>query len=266
VIAVFRNVPPLVLLLIVLTGCAGLPARLPMSDTASLAARESFKEMIVRQRRCDNSADAELTVTLDSRFYRGTMNGYLQTMAPSFLNLVGMNPLGQPLVVLVSDGEQFTYALLSERLIYHGDVDSEAYWRNAPSGIDPSNIFYTLIGRLAPGEVRILSTGNDEQGRGVWLELARDSGSSRSLVLFDPERLLIRRYLKLDEEGGVALEIVYDRYGAGECSLPGRLTAVSGDHAGELTIRLDDWRTGFPSSPADFELELPPSFKRVKVN
>ncbi|MDF1577001.1 MAG: hypothetical protein RQ753_08275 [Desulfurivibrionaceae bacterium] len=249
-----------------MAGCAGLPARLPISAAESVAARQSFKEMAGRQRLCDKSVDADLTVTVDSRFYRGTMNGYLQAMAPSFVKLVGINPLGQPLVALVSDGERFNFVRFPDRLIYQGDVDSEAYRRIAPAGIEPGALYYTLIGRLAPGEVRILSTGGDERGRGVWLELAREPGNSRSLVLFDPARQLIRRDLKLDEDGRAALEIVYDKYGAGECGLPGRLTAVSRDHAGELTIRLDDWRTGFPSSPVDFELELPPSFKRVKVN
>lgn len=265
-ITAFRHLLPGLFVLVVLSGCAGLPGRLPMPAAESTAARQSFQEMVVRQRFCEPSVDAEMTVTLESRFYRGTMNGYLQLMAPSFVKLVGINPLGQPLAVLVSDGEHFAYAVLNEKLIYEGEVDSDAYRRFAPTGIDPANIFYLLTGKLTPGEVRIVATGADEQGRGVWLDLERGSGDGRSLVLFDPDRQLIRRYLKLGRDGGPDLEISYGDYGTGECKLPGLITAVGRDQAGEVTIRLSDWRTGFPASAADFELELPPGFKRVTVN
>jgi hypothetical protein len=264
--AVFCRFLAVIFLLLGLSGCAGLPARLPMSETESATARESFKEMAGRQRLCETSVDAELIVTLESRFYRGTLNGYLQATAPSFVKLVGINPLGQPLAVLVSGGERFNYALLGEKLIYEGAVDSDAYRRYTPAGIDPAVTFYTLTGKLPPGEVRILSVSNDEHEGGVWLDLERNPGDSRSLVLFDPDRQVIRRYLKIAEDGGAALDITYGDYGGGDCKLPGLLTAVSRDHAGKLTIRLSDWRTGFPSAPGDFELELPTDFKRVKVN
>ncbi len=253
-------------LLVFLSGCAGLPGRLPHSGPESLLVRQSFKEMVGQQRQCKNSVDADITITLDSSLYSGTMSGYLQAKAPAFLKLVGINPFGQPLVVLVSDGENFSYALLSESLSYEGRVDSEAFRRFAPTGFDPATSFYPLTGKLAPGEVRILATSSDQEGRGAWLELESIQDNIHSLVLFEPERQLIRQYLQFNEDGKVALKIGYGDYSAGPCSLPGLITITSSDHAGELLIRLRDWQTDTPFSAADFALELPPVFKRVKVN
>ena len=253
-------------LLALLSGCAALPARLPLSESESSLVRESFKEMVGKQRQCKSSVDAEITVTFASKFYAGTMGGYLQAKAPSSLKLVGINPFGQPLVVLVSDGTHFNYALLSESLSYDGNVDSDAFRRFAPSGFDPGSSFYTLTGKLAPGEVRILATNNDQEGRGAWVEIEGVQDNIRRLVLFDPERQLIRQYLQFNEKGEVTLQIGYGEHYPGVCSLPGLITITSSDHSGELLVRLNDWQTDTSFSTADFELELPPDFKRVQVN
>ena len=263
---VFRYVMLGFWLLIFLSGCAGLPARLPLSGPESLLIRASFKEMVGRQNQCKSSVDADITITLNSRFYAGTMSGYLQTKAPAFLKLVGINPFGQPIVVLVSDGEHFSYALLSESVSYDGRVDSDAFRRFTPTGFDPGSSFYTLIGKLAPGEVRILATSNDQEGRGAWLEIEHINENIHSLVLFEPEHQLIRQYLQFNEDGKVTLKIDYGDYNPGPCSLPGLITITSSDHSGELLLRLHDWRTDIPFSAADFEFEIPPGFKRVKVN
>lgn len=263
---VLRHVLSGLCLLIFLSGCAILPSRTPLSEQENLMARKSFKEMVAKQRQCKSSVDASITVTLDSIFYSGTMSGYLQAKAPASTKIVGINPLGQPLVVLVSDGHVFNYALLSELLLYHGTVNSESFRRFAPSGFDPGNIFYSLTGKLKPGEVRILEVSDDRQKRGTWIEIEDIEDNVRSLVLFDQERQLILHHLQFNEDDEVVMKTSYADYYPGTCGLPGLVTINSNNHSGELLIRLNDWRTDTPFSPAEFKLELPPSFKRVKVN
>jgi hypothetical protein len=258
--------PLLWLLVLLLAGCAGLPAREPLSGPARMAVSASFQEMAGRQRQCPGSVDADITLTLDSRFKAGTMSGYLQAKAPAFLKIVGVNPFGQPLVVLVSDGQNFKLASLREARGYEGSVASDFFRRYAPAGFDPGRGFYVLTGKLAPGAVRILAISNDPEGGGAWLELDDGQGGNHRLVLFDPERRLLRRYLQLDEEGAVTMTIGYADHYLGPCSLPGLITIKSSDHAGELLIRLTNWQTDTPFSAADFALELPPGFERVNVN
>lgn len=249
-----------------LFGCAALPPRVPLSGSARALVRDSFAEMAGNQRQCKSSVDAAVTVTLASRFYSGTVSGFLQVKAPAYVKIVGVNPFGQPLALLVSDGAHFNYALLNERLSYEGSVDSDAFRRFAPSGFAPDNSFYTITGKLPPGEVRILAISNDSEGHGVWVEIEGVQDKIRRLVLFDPEHQLILRSLQFDEAGEVALQIWYSDYSPGACRLPGLITLASRDHSGELQVRLKDWQFEAPFSPADFELKLPPDFKRVKVN
>ena len=261
----FRNALLALLLSATFSGCSGLPARVPLSGQESLMVRESFKEMAVMQGQCSSSADADITVTLDSRFYSGTMSGYLQAMAPAALKIIGVNPFGQPLVVLISDGERFSYSLLNESVSYSGSVDSAAFQRHAPAGFVPENSFYLLIGRLNPGRVLIFGESADPAGEGVWIELENELDRTRSLVLFDPERQLIIKYLQLDEEGQPAMEIDYSDHFPGICNLPGQITISSVEHSGSLMIRLSNWQTATPFSPDDFKFEPPPGFKRATV-
>jgi hypothetical protein len=261
----FRRTLLSLLLAALVHGCSGLPARIPLSGPESMQVRRSFKEMAARQGQCSSSVDADITVTLASKFYSGTMSGYLQAMAPAALKIIGVNPFGQPLVVLISDGERFSYSLLNESLSYNGAVDSAAFRRYAPAGFAPDNSFYLLIGRLKPGRVMILGDSADPGGEGAWLELENEQDGTRSLVLFDPEQQLLLKYLQLDETGEPVMEIIYSDHYPGLCKLPGRIKISSDAHAGSLVIRLSNWQTATPFSPDDFRFEPPPGFKRVTV-
>lgn len=254
------------IIFLVSTSCVGLPVRTTLPEAESEIIRDSFRQMALEQRQCSSYVDADLTVTINSKFYSGTMSGYLLAMVPSSLKIVGINPFGQPLVVLISDGRQFSYALLNESLVYEGDVGGEVFKRYAPAGFDPASSFYSLIGRLSPGQVRILNIGGDSDRRGAWLHIEQGKDQSGSLILFDHERQIILKHIKLDESGdNMAMEIVYGDHQQGECALPGKITISSKGYPGNLVLRLSNWQNGEVISSSDFEMELLSDFKRVQV-
>jgi outer membrane lipoprotein-sorting protein len=261
----FKKILLALFLAVFVHGCSTLPARVPLSEQESLKVRTSFKEMAIKQGQCSSSADADIVVTLDSKFYSGTMSGYLQAMAPAALKIIGVNPFGQPLVVLISDGEHFSYSLLNESLSYSGTVDSAAFKRYAPTGFAPDNSFYLLIGRLKPGRVLILDDGADPDGKGAWLELENEQDGTRSLVLFDPDRQLLVKYLQLDESGSPVMEMLYSEHYSGPCNLPGKIKISSIAHSGSLEVMLSNWQSATPFSPNDFKFDPPTGFKRVTV-
>ena len=254
------------IILLINTSCAGLPTRPPLPEAESEMVRNSFRQMVLEQRQCSSFVDADLTVTIDSKFYSGTMSGYLLAMVPSSLKIVGINPFGQPLVVLITDGQKFKYALLNESLSYEGEVGGESFQRYAPTGFDPATSFYSLIGRFSPGEVRILNISGDPEGRGVWLQVEQGNDQMGSLLLFDPERRIILKHIKLDESAEkMTMEIAYSEHQRGECGLPVKISVSSKGHSGNLILRLDNWQAGETFSADDFEMEFPPSFQRVQV-
>jgi len=252
------------ILLLGYCGCA-LSPRVPLSGADSSRYREDFKQMVSVQRECQCCGDADVTVSIDSPWQSGTIGGYMQIMSPSFLKFIGMNPLGQPQIVMVTDGVKFSYALINEARGYEGAVTSEAFNRYAPPGFNPGTSFYWLIGRLPPGPVDIMETSGDTSKRGIWVRLRYESDGMNSLILFDPARKVILQHSKLSEDGKSVLDVKYDNYQSGKCGLPGRITISSGNHHGNLVVDLREWQTGVPFSAGEFEFELPAGFERVEV-
>ena len=248
-----------------LGGCSVLPHTL---DTPSVEKREAislFKTMISHQRECACCVDAAVNVTFKSLFYSGTINGYLQAMTPSSLKFVGINPLGQPLVVLVSDGETFHYMSVPESKGYEGSVSGETFARYAPDGFQPEQTFYWLVGRLSPGVIQIRDVNWDEEGLGYWFKMNYKQSDMMSLVLFDPGELVIRRHLVVDDHDEVIMNIFYDDYTAEPCPLPGRITVKSLLHNSSMEVSFMDWLNDISFSPDEFELRLPSGFVRVIV-
>lgn len=255
----------LVALLLAPIGCAYRPARLTLAETEAAGVRDSFRRMVGGQLVCVRAVDAEATVTISSPWRSGSMDGYLQMMAPGFLKFIGVNPLGQPLVITATDGATGRYLLPGERKLYEGPFSAEAVRRFLPTGLDPARSYYWLIGRLRPGLVKIREVAGDADGKGVWVEFLYEGETQRELVLFDPLRLNLRRHLLLDEQGEVALEVEYDSYPAGECPLPGLVTIRGDSRYGRLVLRLGNWLAADALTADDFKITAPADFTRIEI-
>jgi hypothetical protein len=248
-----------------LAGCAYRPARLVLAEPEAAGARDSFRRMVGGQAGCARAVDAEVTVTIASPWQSGSMDGYLQLMAPGFVKFVGVNPLGQPLVIMGTDGESGRYVLPGPRQVYEGPLSSAAGRRFLPAGLDPARSYYWLIGRLRPGLVKIREVGGDPDGNGVWVEFRYEGEAQRELVLFEPRQLTLRRHLLLDDQGGVAFEVEYDSYPAGECPLPGLVTIRGDSRYGRLILRLGNWLPAETLTGQDFKITAPADFTRIPI-
>lgn len=251
-------------LLITFGGCSPLPDRVAVDRDELSPLMDAFLDMVAEQKDCQCCIDARATVVFSSVWQKGTLSGYLQAMSPSFLKFVGINPLGQPLAVFVTDGESFRFAAVPQARGYEGEVEGETYAKYAPEGFLPEQGFYWLIGRLVPGPMRVVDLRRDRDGNGVWFELDY-ANHTRSLVLFEPERGVLGRHIVINDGGKKIFDVRYDDYTAGSCPLPGRITVSSLVHNSSMEILLDDWLPGVSFAEDDFTYEFPPSFERVVV-
>lgn len=261
-------------LLLFLSGCAKLPCSVAVSVEERLAAESSFKEMLAAHRECGRCCDADVIVTLESPLRYGTFSGYLEVMPPSYLKFVGLNPLGQPLVVLNTDGRNFQYVVVPEAMGYEGSVRAKAFENYSPEGFMPEVSYYFLTGRLWPEPPPISDVGKDPDTMGYWITFISDNGSKQSLVLFEPHEKYLLRHLVLDRNGSILMDIQYGDYqltdpkakdGGRTCRLPGTITLTSGSHNGVLKLSLRDWATDVSFCEKDFWVEIPAGFKRVIV-
>ncbi len=260
-----KKISGILLLLLIINGCTTLPATVEIDPAETGDVVESFKAMVGAWRQCDCSVDAEADIEFNSFFYHGVVNGYLQAMSPSYLKFVGINPLGQPLVVLLSDGEYFHYLVVPQAKAYQGNVHGRTFTGYAPDGFQPGFVFSWLVGRLAPGVVKILTVSRGRQEQGYWLRLLAGKGSQESLVLFDDQAGVIRRRLIMDKNNEIVMNVLYDAYTSAPCPLPGSITIESPAHNSSMEIKLTGWLDNVALGPEEFSCHLPAGFSRVMV-
>jgi len=251
--------------LLALTGCAYRPTRLALNGEETAAGREAFRKLVGGQGICARAVDAEATVTLDLPWQSGTIGGYLQLMAPGYLKFIGVNPLGQPLLLLGSDGTDCRYVLPAARKLYEGRLAEAAASRYLPAGFDPTRSYYWLIGRLRPGQVRIGEVSGDPDGAGVWVKFRYEGEEHAELALIDPRRLCLLRHLLLAEDGRTVLEVSYDSFTPGACPLPGQVIIHGDNRFGRLVLRLGNWLPADTLTGADFAVTAPSDFVRIKI-
>ena len=266
----------LAIFLLLSGGCATLPATRPLAELQQQQAEALFREAMARQQDCPCCLDAQVRLSVKSLVQNGTISGFLQAKEPSFLKFIGLNPLGQPLLFLTTDGTFFRYVAVPEAKGYEGLVTAAAFKKYAPQGFDPEHGFYWLAGRLAPEKLRIFSVAQDPEGQGIWLELAYaadvfEGKALRRHVLFDPAQQVIRRHLVADPDGQIMVDVRYDDYtkasegGSDNCQMPGVIRIHANHNGALMEITLGDWLPDASFSAGDFRVDLPPGFALVPV-
>jgi len=254
-------------LLGVLGGCFALPRAVDLaSDGERDRVAAAFARLRAQQNTCHCCIDVAVSVTLKGLLRSGSVSGYLQAMSPAYLRFVGLSPIGQPLMILVTDGDRFQYLAVDQGKGYEGSVTAATFVKYAPAGFKPHESFYWLSGRLPPGEVAVEEVGRALDAEGYWLTV-RVAGERRRL-LFDPEVGVIRRHQVLNAAGDDVLEARYEAFraaGANGCLLPGRIVVTTRQHTGTLVVVLSDWLDGAALSEKDFAFALPPGFEQVQV-
>ncbi|MFZ5774691.1 MAG: hypothetical protein ACOY3Z_04330 [Thermodesulfobacteriota bacterium] len=262
----------LLLLVLQVGGCATVPATVAVGDQEGERVAALFRQTLAAQRQCPGGLDAQVRVNLRSIWRSGSLQGFVQAMAPSSLKFVGVNPIGQPMIILATDGALFRAVVVPESAWYEGRVDAADFRKYAPADLDPARGFFWLTGRLAPEGLRIEAVEKDAQGTAHWLTCSYPGEEVRQRVLFDPDTRLIRRHLVIGVNGRVAVDVGYDGHlpaGSGQpeaCRLPGVVRVESAAHAGAtLEMVLGDWLAEPGLTALDFNVPVPPGFVRKPI-
>lgn len=269
--ACFKKILPVVVLA-VLAGCAGHQpyfARIGIEETDQVKA--AFLDRLAAERQCGCCLDAELAMDftaggmLGSR--SGSIDGYLQAMPPASFKLIGVNPLGQPLLFITSDGSRFRTIVVPETKVYEGAIDSKTFRKYAPAGFVPAELFFWLTGNLRSEPPGILAVHRDLLGRGYWLTLEQVNGELVHRLLFDPVAGLVREQLLENEAGEVVLAVGYNQFQAvGLCDWPTEVTLRwSAENDGKAVFRFVDLRVNSEPESIDFDTRVPGNFERVLV-
>jgi hypothetical protein len=278
-----------------LQGCTrSLLQTYPATEQESQLAASAFTRYTHYQDECACCLDAEIDVAVSVSGWfsnhTGNFSGYLQAMEPGYIKFVALNPLGQPILILLTNGRMFKSLNVLEGKAYIGSVNSETFKKFAPAGFDPELSYYWLTGRVPPGDIEILEVKRDKEQNGYWLQVRYGQSEIDNLILFDPEEFVVLRHIVMSDRGDHLLDLSYGdhlpgdlrgKYMAGKdremigstdlikeiCKVPTKINVFS-NAGGEkkVDIKFFSFIPEAEFSPDDFVLEIPDNLEQLIVN
>jgi outer membrane lipoprotein-sorting protein len=254
-----------ILLLLVLSGgCAQKQWQDPLGETEEKATRLMLlQEQESRLENCTCCIDAEITATWGSQLYNGGLNGYLQVFLPSSFKLVAINPLGQPLFALTTNGKNFQAINAVKGVYKHGKVSSFVERHSIPDNVFHAEWGKWLTGSMLLSEESLIELRRDAASRGVWLTLKKekDPHFSKEYLLFDPLRRQLLERVVFDNKGHEAARVMYMEWTkVNGCPLPTSIEVVGQSFGAAIKIELKDILADKTFSADTFVLKLPPGY------
>lgn len=250
--------------------CSYLPQGILISEYEAQRVRAEFNALVASGKTCRKCLDARVVISVSSAWFKGSADGFLKVQSPDRLKYVFLNPLGQTMAILVTDGEEFHFLSLPERTSYLGTAEEAGsspdnpFARYMPAEFPFKRSFPLFTGRLFAEPAPVGAVRRAEDEKGYWLEMRR-GGRKSGLVLFDDRGGVVREYIILDGEGRESLKFSYDDYLLGNsCRLPGRITISSPEQGADVRLHLTDWRKA-SCMEGEFHYDVPPSFEEVRL-
>jgi hypothetical protein len=228
----------LCLSLLVLSGCATLPASQPGTLAAGETGRTLLAEWLRRSAEPQSlQGVAKVRVQTPARTLNGTQ--VILAGAPDRLRAETLSPFGTPLLVLAANGTELAVLLPGDNLFYHGRATPENLGR-----------FTRLPLRLAYQQLNAFTLAD-----GGW-RIELEAGQRRQFLRFDAAlRLLEVHYLTAGE---LQLRLAYGDYAEAGDHLPRRIDLELPLQQTQARLLFDELELDRQLLPALFTLEPPP--------
>lgn len=254
--SVNKLVPLLFLLLAV--GCtAKLPRTVPVSGDDFVQVQSRWAGFV--EQGGPDAIDSDVRLGWQAYGKHAFYSATLLAAAPSFLRFALVDPLGRPLLLLVTDGTTFTLADNRNGQGYTGNLDSDFIRDYLPGAVSGRDIFSLLSGRAGDGAMEIVSARRAEKGELFWYEtLSADGG--RQMFGLGPNHL--RRHLFLDALDRIILDVQYSGYSAApeQNGWPGTIRLEGKGLAASFTVDFTQFYGFSLPDPKIFALRIPAHF------
>jgi len=249
---------------LLLAGCAGnLPPTIPLTgaqveDASALVQR-------IRERRCPDFLDADVTINWQGYGQSRTLSATLQVSERSGLRVSFLDPLFRPFLILAAGGTTFILVDNQQGRAYTGRVDSSFLHKYIPAGLQLSTCFSLLAARFPSIKTPLLRCARSEKENTYWFVFTGRNGGRQHLEI-DPDSGLLLRQLLVDADQSIILDVRYDSYQflQKECFYPVHIFIEGKDISGSMQISLDKLYNT-PLADAIFHLEIPEHFRVTEV-
>lgn len=257
---------PLVLLCLyaVLSGgCASQqPWTQPVGDEQAKAIRTLVTEKNASDAACSSTLDAEVTVSMKTLMDTKSFSGFLQLKLPSSVKFVTINPLGQTIFALVSNGKSFRSVNTLESQFVSGGLEALAIRNDLPPELMTGRWGAWLSDRIdLPENAVIADIRQDVAAQGVWIKIIRNSMEGGEYILINPaDGHLLARLLTDANDKTIARINYSDWQGESKCTQPATILISSESKGVDITIHLSGIITDKVLTERDFWLNPPPGY------
>ena len=246
-------------------GCA---SRLPRTLDVNGSELDRGQAILSRflKKPCASAVDADVRLAWQAYGQQGKYPATLQAMVPSFLRLAVVDPLGRPVVLLVTDGRTFSLADNRHAEGSVGSMDADFIQKYLPSGIFSHDLFLWLSGRIPTRGLQVLSIRKAEQGALFWYEI---NYGDRMVHLVGLNRKYLVRHLILDEKKRIIADVRYSNYSdpaeIEQYAWPGKIEISGKNSAAVLSLEFTRIYGFSPLQKKNFHLQFPEYFTVRRV-
>lgn len=252
-------------LLMSLAGCGGkLPATVALTGVEAQEGAALLER--VRGRDCSDVLDTDLSLEWQGYGQRRIIKATLQATRDGRFRFSGLDPLGRPFFILVTDGHRFTLVDNTQGRGYIGSVDSQFLRQYIPAGLKTSWLFFLLTAQLPGKEVSVTRFARLAEKKTYWYVFTLDNRVTREAEL-DPLTGLLGRQLLLGDGSRIILDARYEAYPPQTegCVFPLRLRVEGEDLSGSLEITFTRFYRGVKLPETIFTLQIPDHFTVTEV-
>jgi len=260
-----RLLLPLIVLLLLVGGCAKKPWRESLLPDQGRAAEQVFRSMQQRDAACPPCLDGDAVMAMKNHLDTRALNGYIQCRLPAHIKFIAANPLGQPLFAAATDGTRFTTINTAQRAALSGRMASYALLHDIPPAFFSGSWGEWLTGRVDQGRRGTPSWRADDEGRGTWVSFSTggEGQATTTHLLIDLHRALLLTRILEDGKGRILAEITYGGWEElGGCRQPTRITMHRLAFGGEISLDLSRMQADDRCRAGDFVLPIPPGYSR----
>lgn len=258
-----------VLCCLFLAGCAGkLPKTTPLADGESTQALRTWSRFLHSQH--PQAVDADYRLRWDVLGSKGGIDAVVQMKKPALLRFAANDPLGRSLILVVSDGKEFTFVDNRAAEVFQGKTNSK-FWRHyVPDSIKATDLFAYLGGFVDQDQVTRVEPALDDDTQGYWY-VWLDRESLTHHVLLEREQGRIVRHLLVDKNGDQVLDLRYsglvgsDNANEQELRWPEKVEVSGEAVTGKIGLQVEKIYAFSVRGTSVFRLTPPPHFSREVV-
>lgn len=253
----------IVVLLLLLPGCAHKPWTTPLSSDDRSANTGLLNSIEVNYQRCAKTVEADLLFEYENTFGKKLINGFFQYTKPSSFKFVVTNPFGQPVFAVAGNQQSYKSINVPHRTVISGSLKAAGIRNNIPDEVLHGKWDEWLNGSKDPNRGTLLEMRNDKESRGLWLTYQNNDSKKTMdhLLIGHADRQIQERILE-DFEGKTIARIVYTNWvQINQCQHPLAISISELSYNTVIRLTFSDLTTSEESKT--YTLPTPPGFSKT---